>query len=153
MKMKIFFYRTINFIFISIFFITFIGCKTLLHRISNQSFDPEVNLENTTWILSTLNQNKIEVDAEHPIKIKINNNNFKGFAGCNQFWGICKINQSQIAFSNINRTKMSCDKIKTENLLVEILRESTAYVIYKKNMKLINQKAEVLAEFQALDEK
>ena len=112
--------------------------------------EPIVKLTGTNWFLISLNNHSIAIDAEKPVQFKINiDNSFKGFAGCNQFWGVYKIMQSQISFSNFNRTKTSCDKIEIENELIETMRSTKAYLINGNKLQLINKNAEIIAVFQS----
>jgi len=128
----------------------FFSCSILKNDNSPKFEEPSVKLEGTEWILIGLNSKAVEIDVIKPIKIKISNDNsFKGFAGCNQFWGVCKLMQSQIAFSNINRTKMRCEKIDIENELTETLRNTHAYLINGNKLQLINKNAEIIAVFQS----
>ena len=128
----------------------FCSCGLLKKDNALKIEEPSVVLVGTNWFLTSLNNQAIEIDALQPIKIKINaDNTFKGFAGCNQFWGICKTMQTQINFSNINRTKMSCAKIKIENELTDILRTAQGFLINGNKLQLINKNAEIIAVFQS----
>ncbi len=128
----------------------FCSCGFLKKDNALKMEEPSVVLVGTNWFLTSLNNKAIEIDALQPIKIKINDDNtFKGFAGCNQFWGVYKTMQTQINFSNINRTKMSCAKIKIENELTDVLRTAQGYLINGNQLQLINKQGEVIAIFQA----
>jgi heat shock protein HslJ len=137
---------------ISLLFITtiFISCASLRPDNAIKVEDATVQLTGTQWFLISLNNQPIEIDALQPIKIKIGaDNSFKGFGGCNQLWGICKLMNTQIKFTNINRTKMGCDKGETEKELLNVLQTAQGYFISKNKLHLINTQGEIIAIFQA----
>ena len=137
---------------LSLFFVltVFFSCASLKPDHAIKVEDATVPLMGTQWFLISLNNQPIEIDALQPIKIKIAaDNSFKGFGGCNQLWGICKLMNTQIKFTNINRTKMGCDKGETEKELLNVLRTAQGYFISKNKLQLINTSGEIIAIFQA----
>ena len=132
-------------------FFAFASCGLFHQEQLPQIKEAEVQLTGTNWILISLEKTSTELIAEKPISLNLNaDNTFKGFAGCNQYWGICKLMSSEIHFSNINRTKMSCDKIDVEQNLLETLRNTKAYFINGSKLQLLNNNAEIIATFQAI---
>ncbi|MEY2830030.1 MAG: hypothetical protein RIQ33_1888 [Bacteroidota bacterium] len=116
--------------------------------------EPTVKFIGTKWCLTHINQNAITINFEKPIYIKIvDEKSFKGFGGCNQIWGVCKQMNTAIQFASIARTKMLCKNMTYENQLIATLPNAEAYIISGNKLKILTSKADIILQFQAIDEK
>ncbi len=128
------------------------GCIVLKKDSIIKIEEPTVPLIATTWYLTNINNQPIEINSEKPIKLKLSiGNTFKGFGICNQIWGVCKVMNTQIEFSHISQTKMACEKMNIEKNLIDVLKQSKAYFISGNKLNLINSNTTILATFQAVD--
>ena len=111
---------------------------------------PTVPLTSTYWKLAQLNSVAVENNSADEIYIQLTNENtFKGYAGCNLFWGFYKINDPQLRFTNINRTKKMCAVYASENQLIKVLENSEAYIINDTHLQLLKLDGTIVAIFDA----
>ncbi len=112
-----------------------------------------VPLLNTYWKLITL-ENKLVVvpegEKEPHLQLK-NNDQVKGFTGCNQFSGTYQQNKNNLAFSNIASTRKMCvQHTKQEQKFLTILNETERYKVIDSHMKVFNSENQEVAEFKAV---
>ncbi len=111
---------------------------------------PPAPLLNTYWRVTELNKVPVKTKAEKtPYVIMYADNTFKGFAGCNEMWGIFKWMNDKLKFSNTNRTKIACDDLNVESEFVEALENSDHYLIQGDKLYLIGN-AEIVARLNAI---
>jgi len=111
---------------------------------------PAVPLTNTYWKLAQLNGVAVENNSADEIYIQLTKeNSFKGFAGCNLIWGFYKLNEPQLRFTNINRTKTMCTKYTSENQLIKVLENSEAYIINDTHLQLLKLDGTIVAIFDS----
>jgi heat shock protein HslJ len=111
---------------------------------------PSVNLTVTYWKLEELNGKPYTAKTADEVYLQLQADfTFKGFAGCNTFWGLYKLNQPQIRFSNINRTKKMCDEYLQENELIKTLEHTEAFIINDTRLQLLKLDGTIIAIFNA----
>ncbi len=111
---------------------------------------PAVELVGTYWKLVELNAQPLNNDKVDEIFVQLNaDHTFKGFAGCNSFWGLFKTKDPQIKFSNTNRTKKMCDRYTTENELIKAMESCEAYIINGARLHLILMNGTTLCIFES----
>ncbi|MFM2224509.1 MAG: hypothetical protein RJA07_711 [Bacteroidota bacterium] len=116
--------------------------------------EPTARFVNTKWMLSKINEQTINVNFEKPTYIKIvDDKSFKGYAGCNQIWGICKQMNTAVQFSNIGRTKIRCENMTIENQLISTLQLANAYLISGNKLQMLTNDGKIILQFQAIEEK
>jgi len=127
----------------------FVQCKS-----SKVSTTPIASLENTYWKLSEINGMPVVTPTDsrevHFILTKTDNQNqIKGFAGCNTLAGSYKTDGQSITFSTIT-TRMFCEgKMEVENYLTKTLSEATSYKL-NGNVLELYQGETFLAKFEAV---
>lgn len=127
----------------------FVQCKT-----SKSSAAPNTSLENTYWKLIEMNGMPVVTPADskevHFILTKADNQNqLKGFAGCNTLAGSYKTDGPSITFSAIT-TRMFCEgRMEIENYLTKTLSDATSYKI-EGNVLELYQGETFLAKFEAV---
>ena len=82
------------------------------------------------------------------INFDVNEKKFTGNGGCNQFNGNYSLNNKNISFSEVNRTKMSCEDIEFENTFLSVLGTVNRYEIAGSDIYL-KRKNEILLILRA----
>lgn len=129
--------------------LVFVQCKS-----SKPSLAATASLENTYWKLSEMNGMPVVTPADskevHFILTKTDNQNqLKGFAGCNTLAGSYKTDGQSISFTAIT-TRMFCEgRMEVENYLTKTLSEATSYQI-NGNVLELYQNETFLAKFEAV---
>lgn len=129
--------------------LTFLQCKS-----AKSSTKPNASLENTYWKLAEMNGMPVVTPDDsrevHFILTKTNNQNqMKGFAGCNTLAGSYKADNHSITFTTIT-TRMFCDgKMEVEDFLTKTLSAATSYKINGDVLEL-HQGETFLAKFEAV---
>lgn len=108
-------------------------------------------LVNNKWELESIN-NKPVTDSSAgkvpALNINLLENKVNGFAGCNSFFGMVKIEQSRLKFENIGLTKKACKDNTTETLIVKLLNDNTQKHTITKDGKLLMKNAETTLLFK-----
>ena len=90
---------------------------------------------NTTWLLESINGEKINYPADYKQNFIIfsgESDGFKiqGFAGCNNFSGNYDVgDHNTFGIENIASTKMICSFSELENNYIQMLKSATSYKI------------------------
>ena len=90
---------------------------------------------NTTWLLESINGEKINFPADYKQNYIIfsgESEGFKiqGFSGCNNFSGKYDVgDHNEIGIENIASTKMMCSFSELENKYIQMLKSATSYKI------------------------
>lgn len=97
---------------------------------------------NSKWKLQSINGNKLDEGIKAPwIEIKLEDNHFFGFGGCNSLNGEVELTGDSLKFGRIISTKMACLNHNIENEFLWIFRnQSWAFQIADSTLKLTNQK-------------
>lgn len=111
---------------------------------------PTQTLENTYWKLWQIDAIDYKAETSEPVHIQLTSDGrFKGFAACNMIWGIWKFQSQEIQFSNINRTKTACNELANEEVILEHLQKTKAYMISGEHLILISNDGHALLNFIA----
>lgn len=127
----------------------FTQCKS-----STATGSSNATLENTYWKLAEMNGMPVITPADsrdvHFILTKTENQNqLKGFAGCNTLAGSYTVEGVKISFTTIT-TRMFCEgKMEVENYFTKTLSDATAYKI-NGNVLELYQGETFLARFDAV---
>ncbi|MEO5685174.1 MAG: META domain-containing protein [Chitinophagaceae bacterium] len=128
------------------------ACNSQKNASSNTG---NAEITETYWRLTELNGKVVGPTPadkkEVHIKLRKQDNQLQGFAGCNGFGGRYELKEGgQISFSNIMGTMMACDDLANENKLFEALRETDNYIHHGKSLLLNKGKKAPLARFEAV---
>jgi heat shock protein HslJ len=124
-----------------------VACKTQ-ETIGFQK--PSHSLENTYWKLWQIDAIDYKGETSEAVHIQLTSDGrFKGFAACNMMWGIWKMQEQEIQFSNINRTKTACNELPNEEVILEHLQKTKAYKISGDHLILISNDGHALLNFIA----
>jgi len=126
------------------------------HRAGNENGTPpasESPLVGTKWILIELRGRAVVKNAkskEFPFLLLANDYKASAYAGCNRLYaGYELFNGSRIRFTRFASTRMACIDMKTELVLLEVLKVADTYSIKGKKMQLSKGKSPLLAKFVA----
>ena len=75
-------------------------------------------------------------------------NTFKGFAGCNKFQGVYKIESGKLLLDKIGATKMECENSNNEREFLKALNKSISFKIVK-NQLMLKDKSKTIAIFES----
>ena len=113
----------------------------------------EFPLVGTKWILVELRGNAVVKNTkskEFPFLLLANDLKASAYAGCNRlFAGYELFAGSRIRFKGFASTRMACANMKTEQVLMEVLKVVDAFSIKGKKMQLSKGKTPPLAKFVA----
>ncbi len=111
-------------------------------------------IENTSWIITTLEGKKI-ADPENNgrvIHFMLNSkdNRVTGYAGCNTFMGTYKLEEgNRISFSQMGSTRMACPEAKiNEAQILSVFETADNFTITNGKLALNKAKMAPLAEFK-----
>ncbi len=129
------------------FLLLFVACKTQ-ETVGFQKANH--TLENTYWKLWQLDGIDYKAETSQPVHIELGTDGrFTGYAACNMMWGIWKFQQQEIQFTNINRTKTACSELANEEIILEHLQKTKAYMISGNHLILISNDGHALLNFVA----
>ena len=113
----------------------------------------EPPLVGTKWLLVELRGNAVVKNAkskEFPFLLLANDLKASAYAGCNRlFAGYELFAGSRIRFKGFASTRMACADMKTEQILLEVLKVADTFSIKGKKMQLSKGKTPPLAKFVA----
>jgi len=116
----------------------------------------DMDWKNVYWILTSINGEALKTGSKDwPVYLHLPegpNGKVEGFAGCNNFFGTCAIDENQVQFSRMASTKMMCPRMKTEQALLSALEIAETYRVKKTKIELLG-KGLVLASFVISEEK
>ncbi|MCF6271517.1 MAG: META domain-containing protein [Melioribacteraceae bacterium] len=110
------------------------------------------NLQNTFWSLYEVANISISTLGfeKHPNFIIKQDNEVKGFGGCNNFFGSSTSNSDSLNFSNLGVTRKMCEKhIDVESKFIDALEKTNKYKIYGEFLYLYNNE-ELLAILESV---
>lgn len=104
----------------------------------------------TEWSLTNLNEKVINKNEEGLASFIVfsADNTFKGFAGCNKFQGIYKIESGKLTLDKIGATKMECEHSNNEEEFLKALNKIVSFKIVK-NQLMLKDKNKTLAVFES----
>lgn len=110
-------------------------------------------LENTKWILDSLDSRKVTTAAGKEITLAFDSNtkNFSGFGGCNDYSGTLKKELDKLTFSSMGSTKMNCDDMKNEMSFFDELPKTEKYDTKNNNLYLFNKSGTIIMVFHSKD--
>lgn len=110
-------------------------------------------LVGTKWILVELRGSAVVKNAkskEFPFLLLANDLKASAYAGCNRLYAVYALfNGSRIRFTRFASTRMACIDMKTELVLLEVLKVADTYSIKGKKMQLSKGKSTLMAKFVA----
>ncbi len=109
------------------------------------------DLKNTRWKLMELNSQQITgLKNDIYIVFNINNNEFKGFGGCNEIFGYYEYDGKLLKLSSIGKTKINCTdgEDKYEDSFMNVLKSFDKHKIIQKNLYLYKGD-KIIAKFEA----
>jgi len=116
----------------------------------------EMLWKDTYWVLEEIQGESIKTDLEaRPIYFHLPegpDGKVEGFAGCNQFFGSCKVEKQNMRLSRLAATKVMCPRIETERAFLSALEQTESYRWKGKRLRLVGNGA-VLAVFAPSGEK
>jgi heat shock protein HslJ len=123
------------------------GCKTA------SPADPQSETEtilDAYWML-------LSMDGESPqapnnthtayLRLQENENDVKGFSGCNNFFGKYTLSGSSLTFSNLGSTRMMCPDMEKETEFMRMLERVTSYSLSDRILTFYEDK-EAIATFR-----
>lgn len=108
-------------------------------------------IQDTDWVLLSFGDQNIPAPQDTRtsyIHFDLDNENVRGFAGCNSFRGKYNLRNGKIKISDISSTRMSCPDMEVENYLLGVLDEVTAFNLTDKFLTLYKGNQAVIT-FQA----
>lgn len=107
-------------------------------------------LTETEWSLTNLNEKEISKNDEGLASFIVfsSDNTFKGFAGCNKFQGVYKIESGKLLLDKIGATKMECENSNNEREFLKALNKSISFKIVK-NQLMLKDKSKTIAIFES----
>lgn len=82
------------------------------------------------------------------IRFQEEENDVKGFSGCNYFFGKYALNGDSLRISNLGATRMMCPNMEQETSLMQVLGRADSYQIADRILTLY-QGTEAIATFRA----
>ncbi len=120
---------------------------------SNVSNNFKEDLKNNRWVLKSVDKKSItdlEFHKEAFIQFPADSEDqFRGFAGCNNIFGGYELNQDSLKFINVASTRMACDKMDFEAKFLKKLQTINNYKIEKDILWLFSENEEVM-KFQSI---
>jgi heat shock protein HslJ len=137
--------HTLLFIFSVVTLVFTSGCTSTSFQIHSPA-----GLENTMWVLDTLNGSKIitETGKEITLLFDSNTKKFSGFGGCNSYSGAVKKELDKLTFSAVGSTKMACDDMKNETSYFSELPKTDKYDT-KNNLLYLYKKGTMVMVFHS----
>jgi heat shock protein HslJ len=131
--------------------ITVVFCLLLcVNFVANAQEKGNLPLTETEWSLTNLNEKVINKNDEGLASFIVfsSDNTFKGFAGCNKFQGVYKIENGKLSLDKIGATKMECENSNNELEFLKALNKSTSFKIVK-NQLMLKDKSKTIAIFES----
>lgn len=115
----------------------------------------DTSLTNTYWKLIELNGKPVEMmrsqRKEAYLQLREENQEVRGFAGCNNFSGTFETTGSQISLSALMTTRKACvDIMSTEVQFLAVLEQVTSFMISEESLTLSNTAGDSAAQFIAV---
>ncbi|MHA6248773.1 META domain-containing protein [Pontibacter sp. CAU 1760] len=98
-------------------------------------------IQDAYWVLLSLEGKEVEMQNDMKtayLRLEENENDVSGFTGCNRLLGNYTLSGTQLSFSKLRSTRMACPDMATENKLLEVLGQVTAYNITGDLLTLYN---------------
>lgn len=103
------------------------------------------------WVVKTIHKKPIS-EAQITLEIHLNDSKILGNDSCNNFFGaIEQVNDSNLQFGLLGRTKKLCPDMTTANLFYDIMQEVAGYRIEKLNLYLLNSNDEEIMKLLKVD--
>ncbi|WP_435211491.1 META domain-containing protein [Luminiphilus sp. nBUS_16] len=117
--------------------------------------DVDTPLTNTYWKLIKLNGEPVEMmrsqRKEAYLQLREEDQEARGFAGCNNFSGTFEANDSQISLTALMTTRKACvDIMPAEVQFLSVLEQATSFMIFDEALTLLNKSGVSTAEFIAV---
>ena len=115
----------------------------------------DTSLTNTYWKLIELNGEPVEMmrsqRKEAYLQLREENQEVRGFAGCNNFSGTFETTGSQISLSALMTTRKACvDIMSTEVQFLAVLEQATSFMISGESLTLSNTAGDSTTQFIAV---
>jgi len=121
-----------------------------MQSVSNAQEKGNLPLTDTEWLLTNLNEKVINKNEEGLSSFIVfsADNTFKGFAGCNKFQGLYKIENGKLNLDKIGATKMECEQSNNEEEFLKALNKIVSFRIVK-NQLMLKDKSKAIAVFES----
>jgi heat shock protein HslJ len=121
-----------------------------INFISSAQDKGNLPLTDTEWMLSNLNEKVINKNEEGLASFIVfsGDKTFKGFAGCNKFQGVYKIEKGKLSLDKIGATKMECEQSNNEEEYLKTLSKVVSFKIVK-NQLMLKDKTKTIAVFES----
>lgn len=129
------------------------GCKPKQKAVTDGYANAD--LEGTYWKLVELNNQQIRPTPDNRREIHIQfrkeSSKLEGFAGCNTIAGQYTVDKNnRLGISSILSTRMACDDLGLETVLVKVLETADSYTIKGFELSLSKGGIAPLAKFKAV---
>jgi heat shock protein HslJ len=134
---------------IRIVFILFISASCTVA--TTEPIGEPTAITETYWLLYSIKNEEIQATegtATSFIRFNTNNQNVKGFAGCNRFTGEYELKGSALKISKLAATRMMCPHMELENYVLKALENVSSYKIAG-NVLTLYQDDNAVATFRA----
>lgn len=122
---------------------------TLLKQIRKQK-ESTINLHDI-WIVKSINKTPI-TEAQIRLEIQLASSKILGNDSCNDFFGtIEQVNDSNLQFGLLGRTKIYCQDMTAPNLFYDTMQEVAGYRIEKLHLYLLNANDEEIMKLLKVD--
>ena len=127
-----------------IFLILFIAIGTCC---CSPKLSPDASWGTQRWVLVEMKAVPVQQSGgrrDAYISFQVAEKRFAGNGGCNQINGNYKVDKSEIRFSDVISTKMSCNDIEFENTFLSILNTIDRYEVRGNDLALKRNKETLL---------
>jgi heat shock protein HslJ len=122
---------------------------TLLKQIRKRQ-EPTIRLHDI-WVLKTIHNESIN-QVQITLEIHLNDSKILGNDSCNNFFGVIEqVNDSNLQFGLLGRTKKICPDMTAANTFYETMQEVASYRIEKLNLYLLNSNDEEIMKLLKVD--
>jgi putative lipoprotein len=115
---------------------------------------PNAPLTNTYWKAITFFDNEVATpEGARELFLQMRNENqMRGFAGCNNFQGQFEQTESELTFSRVAATMMACEgrSMELENQMHQVINATTSFKIVGDSLTLYNQDKTRIGYFEAV---
>lgn len=110
---------------------------------------PEVTVDNTMWLLTVLSGDSIMHETVPRFSMR-KGDQLSGSTGCNRFGSTYAMNEYQLTFSKLMKTKKTCDDLREmEKQFFKALKRTNSYRISGQELLLFDKKSRLLMRLVA----
>lgn len=110
---------------------------------------PEVTVDNTMWKLTVLSGDSLTLEAVPHLSFR-KGDQLSGSTGCNRFGSTYNMNDYQLTFDKLMKTKKNCDDLQEmEKQFLKALKRTSSYRISGQELLLFDKKSRLLMRLVA----